>query len=571
LVVAGADLRLAGLDLRLGRAALQGDLALGADQVEGEMQLSRLPLALLGRFGAPELNGEAGATLRLSGAVGNPRVEVGLELADLGLADPDFAELPPLRLIADARLADRRLEGSARAEGVSDRPLTASFDLPLVLRLQPVVVELPQDGAIGGRLDGELQLARLSDLVLDDQSLEGLLAAAFTIGGTLGAPQVDGSLRLTDGGYANGTTGTVLRDLTLVADASNERITIRELSATDGGEGRVEGQGEIGFGDGVEMDVRAQARQARLVRRDDADAAVSGDVRLQGTASAARLAGEVTVERAEIRIPNRVGPSVPVIEVQRIGADGEAEAPPEASADPFLLRLDVDVQIPGQLFVRGRGLQSEWEGALEVTGTASEPSVVGELRVRRGHFDFIDRRFQLAESTIEFTGATPPDPTLGIQATAEASDMTAIVRVTGPASKPEFAFDSQPPLPRDEVLSRLLFNRPISEIGPLQAAQLAFAVNRLRGGGGLDVLGELRRGLGVDTLDVVTGDSPQDGASVRAGRYLSDDVYLELEQGMGEQTSRARIEVEILPNVSVEADTGADARSGIGLRWRFDY
>jgi translocation and assembly module TamB len=116
-----------------------------------------------------------------------------------------------------------------------------------------------------------------------------------------------------------------------------------------------------------------------------------------------------------------------------------------------------------------------------------------------------------------------------------------------------------------------LFNRPVSEIGPVQAAQLAFAVNRLRGGGGLDVLGEIRSRLGVDTLDVVTGSGPQDGASVRAGRYLSDDVFLELEQGMGQQTSRARVEVEILPNVSVEADTGADARSGIGLRWRFDY
>jgi translocation and assembly module TamB len=160
---------------------------------------------------------------------------------------------------------------------------------------------------------------------------------------------------------------------------------------------------------------------------------------------------------------------------------------------------------------------------------------------------------------------------LNIVATAEAGDLTAIVRVTGPASAPEFAFESEPSLPQDEVLSRLLFNRPVSEIGPVQAAQLAFAVNRLRGGGGLDVLGEIRQGLGLDTLDVVTGDTPEDGTSVRAGRYLSDDVYLELERGTGPQSGRARIEVEILPNVSVEADTGEDARSGIGLKWKYDY
>ena len=571
LTVAESDLRIAGLDLRLGRAALQGDITLGPQEVEGEMRLSQLPLALLGRFGAPELDGQAGATMRLGGAVDNPSADLGLEIAGVRLADPNLRELPALRLTAKATLADRRLAGSARAEGVSDRPLTASFDLPLVVRLQPVAVELPRDGAVGGRLDGELRLGRLAELLLDDQALEGLLTAAFEIDGTIAAPRVDGSLRLTDGSYANGTTGTVLRNLTVVADASNERITIHQLSATDGGDGRIEGQGEIGFGDGVQMDVRVQARQARLVRRDDADASLGADLRLQGTASAPRLAGEVTVERAEIRIPDSVGPSVPVIEVERIGADSGAEAPSQPRADPLLLRLDTDVRIPGQLFVRGRGLESEWEGALEVTGTASEPSITGELRVRRGHFDFIDRRFQLTDSTIEFTGASPPDPLLNIVATATAGDLTAIIRVTGPASAPEFSFESQPPLPQDEVLSRLLFNRPLSEIGPVQAAQLAFAVNRLRGGRGLDVLGEIRSRLGVDTLDVVTGDRPEDGASVRAGRYLNDDVYVELERGTGQRSGRARVEVEILPNVSVEADTGEDARSGIGLRWRFDY
>jgi translocation and assembly module TamB len=271
-----------------------------------------------------------------------------------------------------------------------------------------------------------------------------------------------------------------------------------------------------------------------------------------------------------VRIPDSAGPNVAVIEVQEIGADGEARPTPEPSAEPFVLRLDVEVSIPGRLYVRGRGLESEWAGEVQVAGTASEPSVTGELSVRRGFFDFIDRRFQLAESTIEFTGATPPDPTLSIRATATAGDLTAIVRVTGPMSAPEFAFESQPPLPRDEVLSHLLFNRPVSEIGPVQAAQLAFAVNRLRGGGGLDVLGKVRSLLGVDTLDIAGGETAAE-STLRAGKYLGDDLYIELERGAASGTGRARVEVEILPNLSLQADTGADANSGVGLKWQYDY
>ncbi|MGH6914232.1 MAG: hypothetical protein ACREH3_11070, partial [Geminicoccales bacterium] len=43
--VAGNDVRLAGLDLRLGPAALQGEVALGPQEVEGEVRLAQLPLA----------------------------------------------------------------------------------------------------------------------------------------------------------------------------------------------------------------------------------------------------------------------------------------------------------------------------------------------------------------------------------------------------------------------------------------------------------------------------------------------------------------------------------------------
>ena len=52
---------------------------------------------------------------------------------------------------------------------------------------------------------------------------------------------------------------------------------------------------------------------------------------------------------------------------------------------------------------------------------------------------------------------------------------------------------------------------------------------------------------------------------------MSEEIYVEVEQGAATETSRGRVEVEILPNVAIEADSGADAQSGVGLRWKFDY
>jgi len=124
-------------------------------------------------------------------------------------------------------------------------------------------------------------------------------------------------------------------------------------------------------------------------------------------------------------------------------------------------------------------------------------------------------------------------------------------------------------MPQDEILSRLLFNRDVSEISPAEAASLALAANRLRGGGGFDLLGRTRDVLRLDTLDV--GGGSEGEGTVRAGKYIGDDVYLELEEGTAEQSGKARVEVEILPNLSLEAETGEDQQSGVGIKWKFDY
>jgi translocation and assembly module TamB len=84
------------------------------------------------------------------------------------------------------------------------------------------------------------------------------------------------------------------------------------------------------------------------------------------------------------------------------------------------------------------------------------------------------------------------------------------------------------------------------------------------------VLDQIRGALGVDTLDVGGGDETT-GTTVKAGKYLTDKIYVEGETGTQDPSSRARVEVEILPNISLQADTGADANSGVGIKWKFDY
>jgi translocation and assembly module TamB len=312
-----------------------------------------------------------------------------------------------------------------------------------------------------------------------------------------------------------------------------------------------------------------QLERARLVARDDATATLSGRVALAGNVAAPRITGEINVNRADVSIPERLGPRVAVLPVEEVGMRRDARQTPGAAGarSEFALGLDLTVAMANQVFVRGRGLDSEWQGHVRVEGTTDQPRATGTLDLRRGTFTLLGRRFDLRRGVITFTGASPPRPILDIEAVARSSTITAVIRITGDANAPVVALDSEPPLPQDEILARLLFNRSPGELGPGDAVELAAAINTLLGGS--DLLGGARQALGLDTLNV-SGQGLQDGR-VSAGRHLNDRVFVEVGKGAAAGSENVKLEVELLPNLSLNAGTNVQAQSGVGLKWRFDY
>jgi translocation and assembly module TamB len=137
-------------------------------------------------------------------------------------------------------------------------------------------------------------------------------------------------------------------------------------------------------------------------------------------------------------------------------------------------------------------------------------------------------------------------------------------------TQPELELTSSPEVPRDEIISRVLFNKSASGLTAAEAAQLALAVRELTGkGGGTDILGFARRSLGVDVLRI---DTTADGkAAIEAGKYLTDEVYVGVKQGATPESSGVGVEVELTPNITVESETTGDGANKSGLRFQLDY
>ncbi|WGF88911.1 translocation/assembly module TamB domain-containing protein [Marinivivus vitaminiproducens] len=567
--------RLSDLDLRYGAARLAGNATYGPQALDLRMALSDLNLASLEPFGVPPLEGNARLDLTGSGTPAAPRIDVAARVARARYVLPSLGDVPPADIALDAALTGQRASGDLRVTGVTQNPITANAALPVRFAIEPFRFDLPQDGSLQGAVNANVGLDEIQRmLALDGHRLEGRLVADLALAGTPASPGANGSVTIRDGLYENGEYGTNLRDLRLTIQGQGNTIRMTELSATDGGEGRINGSGQVNIatGSGYPFQANIDLGQAQLVRRTEYSGTLSGTVGARGSADGTDVTGRLRVDRAEVNLvdPNSA-PSIPTVEVSEPGErDLEPGAGPDGGqAAPYPVNLDVAVDMPGRIFVRGRGLESEWQGNLTARGSAYQPEVVGQIEIRRGELELLTKRFELPEGRLTFSGDWPPIPTVLLEARSQQSDFAAIVRVTGPATEPDIEITSEPVVPQDEVISRLLFNKESRELTPTQALQLAAAISTLQGGGGMDVLGTLRQGVGLDTLTV--GEDSSGAPTLQAGRYVTDRVYVGVERGMADESGKATVEVEITPRWSLEGEASENAAGGVGLKWQYDY
>ena len=249
-----------------------------------------------------------------------------------------------------------------------------------------------------------------------------------------------------------------------------------------------------------------------------------------------------------------------------------SEAQEAPSGPPSVWKLDIAVDAPNQIFVRGMGLEAEWSTALRISGDATHPVILGDVNLVRGTFSFAGRELTLSRGVIHLDGSNPPNPTLALQASTVVEGVTAVIDIAGSAKNPQITFSSTPALPQDEVLARLLFGSSVAQISPIQAVQLAAALNGLRsGGGGLNPLGKLRQAAGLDRLRFYGADKTSGrGPSVGAGKYISSNIYVEVTTDARGFTA-TQIEIALTKTLRVLSQVGSLGGSNISLKYNRDY
>jgi translocation and assembly module TamB len=546
---------------------------LGADRSSVTATLANMPLGVLDiGYSGLGLGGIASGTLALAtegGAPATGRVNMTIRgLTRSGL----LATSAPIDLgLAGILTADRAgfravMASGGRTVGRAQallKPLGGG-DLVERLRGAPLVAQLRYSGPAD-------TLWRLTRVELFD--LSGPVAIAADASGTLANPQIRGVLRASGGRLQSATTGTNLTGVEAQGRFAGSRLQIDRFTANAGRGGTVSGSGSFDFagGQGVAIDLSAEASNAVLIDRDDIGATVSGPLRFKSEGAGGVISGDVKLVSSRYRLGQAtVASAVPRLNVREINVPEGAQ--PDDDDAPAPWRLDIHARARTGLMVSGLGLSSEWSTDVQIAGTPDNPAITGRADLIRGDYEFAGREFELARGVIRFAGEVPANPALDIEANANTSGLNATIRVTGVAQKPEINFSSVPALPQDELLSRLLFGTSITNLSAPEALQLAAAVAALQdGGNGVNPINAVRRAAGLDRLRILPAD-PQTGqsTSIAAGKYVTRRVYAEIITD-GQGYSATRVEFQVTRWLSLLSSISTLGRQSANVRVSRDY
>jgi autotransporter translocation and assembly factor TamB len=571
-----------GILLRTGDGSIAFENVKLADELAGNVKINQLPLTLL-RIINPDwiATGTLSGKGALSGNSNKPEANLFLEGKSLHWKGTTVRHksLPGVNLSGTLSLKDSLATWHVKASCKNrvnldfDGKYSTDKDLP------------PSQNSGEAVLKGQGDLQVIS-LFLDSEDLiHGQASVNLDARGTLNNPMIKGYFSIKNGTYENAAFGTLVKNIRLDATAAQNSVTF-SLNGQDATTGTLFGKGAIHFPSlfNPSLNLKIKFDQMMILQNDEINAKASGKVTIKGVPGGfaddkAKISGDVALQPLEVRLDHHASKlaTIKLLEKKENGAyETLAEHERQELKKQGLGLFDLDVHITSKkhIYLRGYGLDSQWKGDVKVLGTETELRLDGKITLIKGKFDLLGRHLALNKGLISFSNDVKNDPLLNIIGGREIGDTTAMMRVEGRASSPQITFFSNPALPQEEVLARLIFDKGLESISVTQTLLLANAITSFKSNNKLNFADKIRSAFGLDILEFkekkpAEGDEYQSGSQmVSVGKRISDKFYLSLDQSVtGDGGPTATVQYDLTRNFKIEAGVGGDQNTALGFSW----
>ncbi len=473
-------------------------------------------------------------------------------------------------------------------------------------------------------------------------NVTGTVQADVTVNGSGHDPHLTGYVAIDNAAFAVPQAGTHFSGLTTRIELEPDRVHVPRLQIADnsGSPMTIEGDLAVHAANVGAVNVSVQSHDFKLVDNELGKIAVDTNLRLTGDLHSPRLEGDVQLpaDRLELdklllmmsspystqELPDVVSAEDAAtsgkgaeqatkdalaqgrgINASKEASQNAAAATTGGAAGPLApLAMNIHFVAPNDFVVRGNDLRpgptagkignvNMTVGAdLYIEKKPDAPITIrGTANTVRGFYEFQGRRFTVRrDGTLRFDGLPEINPTVDVSADRliPNSGVTATVHVTGTIQSPKLALSSNPPLDESDILSLIVFNQNVNELGSGQRASLAETAAGIASGFVAQSLGNaIGKALDVDLFEITTSDpdTGETAGGITLGKQVTDKAFVQFKQQFGDRSFTEfmmeyqlakflRADVEAAPETSGVANRltqRAVERAGVDLIFFFSY
>jgi autotransporter translocation and assembly factor TamB len=437
-------------------------------------------------------------------------------------------------------------------------------------------------------------------------NVKGTLQANVDITGSAADPHPEGTVSVANGSLTVPETGVTYTNLQGQIDLLPDKVHITNISVLDNHQSALSITGDLSVHEQEIGSVllNVTARDFKVIDNKMGNVRINSDVQIGGELRSPRVEGDVSLETGSINLDEIItlvsDSAYATSQTEYLTKAEETKAQPATPSPIDALKMDVHLTVPDDLVVKASSLQAPDApiglGAINVTlggdvRATKQPGspivLIGVVNTVRGTYDFQGRRFEiLRDGTVRFDGAplNEMDPILDIRTRRLISGVEARVNVHGTLKQPDIILSSTPPLEQADILSLIVFNQPINQLGEGDQISLLQRAQSLAAGA---VVGELSQSignaLGVDTFEINLAPETGGGPQITVGQQVGQNLYVKVQQGIGDQNQTnfiveyelarwLRLQTNVLQGSSTQQQLFQRMQgSGVDLLFFFSY
>jgi translocation and assembly module TamB len=537
-----------------GQASLCGEDSRLMPEPKLRYHLKQFPIDSLAQWLPKDFawQGRLNADLQLDLPASGPNGQISVDAGGgtLRVKDKDqWLDFPYQTLKLTSKLTPKRIDTELNFVGGK------LGELMVQAQLNPLPKNKPVTGSF--RLSG-LDLSVARPFVPMVEKLAGRLNGSGTISGGLLAPQVNGTLQLSDGVVAGPELPMELQNLHVQALIAGESVQLNGgWNSGKAGQGSL--NGNIAWGQAMVVDLALKGSQLPVTVEPYAKLEVAPDLKISMKGDELAIAGKVLVPRGEITIRELPPSTVKVSDDTVIVGQQTEEGKP-----PLAMKMDIEVVVgEDKLSFAGFGLTANVQGNVHV---GDNMDTRGELWLNDGRYRAYGQRLSVRRARLLFAG--PIDqPYLDIEAIRTTDDIIAGIRLSGSAEQPTTQIFSEPAMSQEQALSYLVLGRPLSSNGEdnNMLAQAALGLGLMGSSG---VTSSIAKNLGIQDFQLDTQGSG-DATSVVASGNISEKLSLRYGVGVFEPANTIALRYKLSKKVYLEAAGGV--ASSLDIFYKRDF